>query len=159
MHVVRSRFLLGVLTLLAPLGATAQAQDPSGLGYGYLYGYGAINTPAISSFVPAPPYFALHPPVYYGKRYTRPYGDSPFASWPQLQAAQGYRPRPAAAHAPQVHLQAPVCPLQGAYSSPVVQQVRSAEPLVIENPYYKADEVGRLVTSSDNNESGHAAAE
>lgn len=147
MLVLRSLFLLGVVTLLAPLGATAQAQDSGGLGYAYLFGYGATNTPAIRSFVPAPPYFALHPPVYYGKRYTRPYGDSPFASWPQLQAAADYRPRPAAEHAPHIHLQTPVCPMNSCLSSPVAKQIAPIEPLVIENPFFKA-EAARLVTSS-----------
>ena len=40
-------------------------------GYsGSLYGLG---------YVPVPPYYALHPPVYYGERYYRSYGESPFA--------------------------------------------------------------------------------
>jgi hypothetical protein len=39
-------------------------------GYsGSLYGLG---------YVPVPPYYALHPPVYYGDRYFRTYGESPF---------------------------------------------------------------------------------
>ena len=37
---------------------------------GSLYGLGQI---------PVPPYYALHPPVYYGERYYRSYGESPFA--------------------------------------------------------------------------------
>ncbi|MEE3367825.1 MAG: hypothetical protein VX346_00635 [Planctomycetota bacterium] len=41
--------------------------------------------------LPLPPYFALHPPVYYGIRYRRPYGVSPFASTSLLQSPQqGY---------------------------------------------------------------------
>ncbi len=42
-------------------------------GYGYsgsLYGLGRI---------PVPPYYALHPPVYYSHPVPRPYGHSPFA--------------------------------------------------------------------------------
>ena len=45
---------------------------------GTLYGLG---------YVPVPPYFALHPPVYYGQRYFRSYGDSPFARAPRRPAA------------------------------------------------------------------------
>ena len=30
-------------------------------------------------YIPVPPYFALHPPVYYGQRVYRSYGESPFA--------------------------------------------------------------------------------
>jgi hypothetical protein len=37
---------------------------------GSLYGLG---------YVPVPPYYAMHPPVYYGERYYRTYGESPFA--------------------------------------------------------------------------------
>jgi hypothetical protein len=29
--------------------------------------------------IPIPPYFSLHPPVYYGERVRMPYGSSPFA--------------------------------------------------------------------------------
>ena len=100
MVTVRHALLVGVLAFPFASQGSVRGQDASGLGYGYLFGYGATNTPGIRSFVPAPPYFALHPPVYYGKRYTRPYGDSPFASWPQLRSAPGYQPRPAAPHAP-----------------------------------------------------------
>ena len=154
MSQVRFVMLLGFIALVAPGGASLRAHD-SGLAYGYLFGYGAMNTPAIRSFVPAPPYFALHPPVYYGQRYTRPYGDSPFASWPQLQPAPGYHPRPAAAHAqilvnPYVPCEAPACEVV----SPVTkaQPATSAAPiqaLVIENPYYRASDAAQLVTTTD----------
>ncbi|MEM6688481.1 MAG: hypothetical protein AAF664_03580 [Planctomycetota bacterium] len=40
-----------------------------------------------------PPYFALHPPVYYGARYVRPYGLSPYASQSMLQPTPGYQGR------------------------------------------------------------------
>ena len=61
---------------------------PSGLPYfaygfsGSLYGLGRL---------PVPPYFAIHPPVYYNTITPRPYGDSPFA-WSgrprQVEASQ-----------------------------------------------------------------------
>ncbi|UUO08920.1 hypothetical protein M4951_11520 [Blastopirellula sp. J2-11] len=45
-----------------------------GFGYGsYGYGYGYVR-----GNVPTPPYFALHPPVYYSHSVARPYGISPF---------------------------------------------------------------------------------
>jgi hypothetical protein len=67
---------------VAMTSSTATAQwGGFGLG-GY---YGGFNGFAIQPYVAAPPYFAIHPPVYYGKRYTRPYGVSPFAAPPQLQ--------------------------------------------------------------------------
>lgn len=161
-----SRVLLfGMTAVLAPWGAVAQAQDPYGLGYAYLFGYGAVNTPRITSFVHAPPYFALHPPVYYGQRYTRPYGESPFASWPQLQPASGYHARPAAAHAqmtlvnPYAPQHCPGCPLEAPAEVPAepveavpespAVGVRASEPLIIDNPYYSAAEASRLVSTAE----------
>ncbi|MFO0923833.1 MAG: hypothetical protein U0905_15235 [Pirellulales bacterium] len=70
---------------------TVQAQDPA---FGFLYGYSLGQARAIRTHLPAPPYFAVHPPVYYGERYARPYGDSPYASWPTLQANPNFRPEP-----------------------------------------------------------------
>ena len=76
---------------------TASAQQPGGYGglggfggflpYGFYQPYGA----RYSNSVPNPPYFALNPPVYYGSRYSRPYGMSPFAAPPQVSAPAGYR--------------------------------------------------------------------
>jgi hypothetical protein len=92
-----------------------------GFGYsGSLYGLGRI---------PTPPYFALHPPVYYGDRYYRSYGDSPFARHPARCAS--------AQALPQVIV------------NPFVQQVVNTEqaaahagpsaPEMIINPFYVPD--------------------
>ena len=61
-----------------------------GLGFG---GFGNFRHPYRWARVPAPPYFALHPPVYYGQQYSRPYGVSPFACRNcQVQPNKDYRP-------------------------------------------------------------------
>ncbi|NLX54569.1 MAG: hypothetical protein GXY58_05610 [Planctomycetaceae bacterium] len=99
---------------------------------GSLYGLG---------HVPVPPYFALHPPVYYGERYYRSYGESPFA-------------RPDYSSRPQrVHVQAqviinpfvaqlattPAAPeLEPAEVQPPVDQVTSGPQMII-NPFYVAE--------------------
>ncbi|MCC6508797.1 MAG: hypothetical protein IT423_06800 [Pirellulaceae bacterium] len=143
----RHALLFGLVTLLAPMGSAVYAQD-NGLAYAYLFGFGAANNNGIRSFVPAPPYFALHPPVYYGKRYTRPYGDSPFASWPQLRSPANYQPTPAPNYAPAVIYANPVVdPNHGSAvpASPVVRSIRTIEPLVIDNPYYRSTDAARLV--------------
>ena len=64
---------------------TAQAQYGYG-GYGYrsglfnpLWGGWGLMSPYASGRVPTPPYFALHPPVYYSQPVARTYGYSPFA--------------------------------------------------------------------------------
>ena len=157
---VRRALLCGIVALSAAWSTPARAQDPTGLGYGYLFGYGAMNTPGIRSFVPAPPYFALHPPVYYGKRYTRPYGDSPFASWPQLRSSDSYHVRPAAPHAQLLmNPHAPCCaPAAGPAAEEVTPVVKasatqtsvSMQPLVIDNPYFHAAEAARLIAASAN---------
>ena len=66
------------------LGGSTAVQAFDGWG-GYSnhfpwYGYGN-NGPAAYALgnIPAPPYFALHPPVYYSNPTPRTYGRSPFA--------------------------------------------------------------------------------
>ena len=78
----RILFFFGFLLIAACSPNFALATDgghdsfsglPGLYGYGYsgnLYGLGRI---------PVPPYFALHPPVYYSAPQARPYGISPFA--------------------------------------------------------------------------------
>ncbi len=182
MFVNRKSLVLGLMAVLAPLASAASAQD-NGLGYAYLFGYGVNNVGGLRPFVAAPPYFAMHPPVYYGQRYTRPYGESPFAAWPQLRSPANYVPRPAAPHVQPViinfapahpqagsagHLEAapaptysaplhsaplptapvvpqpappaPPAPAAPAVPSPVVIQAIPVQPLVIDNPYYRADQ-------------------
>lgn len=69
---------------------TVQAQGfmtPYGIG-----GFGTLGSPYALGRVPEPPYFALHPPVYYSQPVARTYGYSPFAypgsvRTPDVQAA------------------------------------------------------------------------
>jgi hypothetical protein len=68
----------------------AQAQDPFAFQFGYVLGY----QNSFRNRLPTPPYFAVYPPVYYGARYQRPYGDSPYAAFPQLRSAPDYMPVP-----------------------------------------------------------------
>ncbi len=146
--------VLSLLLASAVCDNAARAGDGLGLGLGYLYGraygsgYGGYNS-VIAPFTP--PYFSLHPPVYYGKRYARPYGASPFAAWPQLQANSSYAPVPDVKRA-QI-IPNPYTPCIGdctcghcAVNStddnnqPVHRGIvthKPIEPLVIENPYYR----------------------
>ncbi len=131
--------IAGLLTV--GLSASAKA-DGDGLALAYLFGYGGFNNARVSSFAPSPPYFALHPPVYYGQRYTRPYGASPFAAWPQLQGN--------AAYAPSKHVERAVIidnphalPASATSTSSSVVANEPMRPLVIENPYFEAAESAR----------------
>jgi hypothetical protein len=68
---------------------------PGNLGFmpfGFYQPYGVRYSNAVRT----PPHFAINPPVYYGSRYARPYGESPFASPPLLSAPSSYQVQPAA---------------------------------------------------------------
>src|SRR2546423_14570847 len=100
---------IALLTLSAP--STASAYWPYGGYWGWGtsgYGLGFNNA---TNYVPAPPYYAIYPPVYYSQQITaRHYGASPFA-WPAGFSPITYVP-------------------QGELTSP--------EPDIIENPFVTA---------------------
>ncbi len=86
--------LAAAVALFVSTSPQAKAFDPAlGYGYGFGYGSGLGQNLLIRSRLPTPPYFAIYPPVYYGERYQRPYGDSPFAALPQLQSNASYQPQ------------------------------------------------------------------
>jgi len=136
------KLLTGVLVLVALCAAPSLTRaydgccpqswlDAPGFGCGgSLYGLG---------YIPVPPYYALHPPVYYGQQYYRSYGESPFArtdysSRPQRIRAQviinPFVEQPAPSAAP------PAPPADEAKPAP--DQV-TAGPQVIINPYYQVE--------------------
>ena len=91
-----------------------------GFGYsGSLYGLG---------YIPVPPYFSLHPPVYYGQRVYRSYGDSPYAYAPRRPAPQPKR---------QVVLNPYTSPTQQTSQQPAAK-VAAAK--MQTNPFYSAGE-------------------
>ena len=80
---VRALALAALLTFGA-LPSSAQAWDCGGYGIGpfggpYGIGFGGFGSPYAMGRIPTPPYFALHPPVYYSVPVARTYGYSPFA--------------------------------------------------------------------------------
>ena len=122
----------------------ANADCGSGLGYAVLYGYGGFNNNLYSRTIVggSVPYFSMHPPVYYGQRYMRPYGVSPFASLPQLSANPAYAPEIYQVPVPAQTVQNPHPPVPGVVKSPAANKIVVAEPikpLVIQNPYYTGD--------------------
>ena len=80
----KSLYVLVAALAAFALSTTATAQaDHCGYGIGGVYGAGVFglynSSPYASSRIPTPPYFALHPPVYYkGRPVARSYGYSPF---------------------------------------------------------------------------------
>lgn len=123
---------LAILVMVCALvrAAGLNACDCTGLhsglpwfAYGYsgsLYGLG---------YVPVPPYYALHPPVYYSHPAARPYGDSPFAASPRSPRPSDAAPRLMAN--PFVR----VADQTGAESPPAGV---SAMPAIITNPHCKS---------------------
>ena len=76
---------LATLLMFTALPNLAQAWD----GYGHggfrranraVFGMWGRSPSSLYNLghIPVPPYFALHPPVYYGQRVFRTYGESPF---------------------------------------------------------------------------------
>lgn len=138
-----------IATLLLPclllLACPSPAQADNGLAMAYLFGYGGYGNTGgargMTSYNSTIPYFSMHPPVYYGQRFARPYGASPFAAWPQLQASAAYAPQP---HVDRAHtIDNPYCGTAvsgvSGVSEQVITQAAPAKPLEIDNPYYQAD--------------------
>lgn len=73
---------------------SARAYQGAGSNLGFVpFGFYQPYGIRYSTSVRTPPYFALNPPVYYGSRYARPYGASPFASPPLVTAPASYQAR------------------------------------------------------------------
>lgn len=78
------RFVLPAAVLAVALSAGTASADCYGNGigncwFGNLNAYGASGTLYGSGYLFVPPYFAVHPPVYYSHQYYRPYGWTPYA--------------------------------------------------------------------------------
>jgi len=150
----RVRIMKKIATLLLPcllmLACPSPVKADNGLAMAYLFGYGGYGGygggrgVGMTSYNSNIPYFAMHPPVYYGERYARPYGASPFAAWPQLQANSAYAPRPQAAHAQVIanpYCETCVSGVSGVSktSEQVITQAAPVQAVEIDNPYYQAE--------------------
>ncbi len=143
-------FSVVILSLSSLTMSSARAFDGcNGLGMAYLYGYGANNVGRMHSYVPSPPYFALHPPVYYGERYTRPYGLSPFAAWPQLQPTAGYYGQRAVDRTMTIPNQHYPQSSKATTAAGSVVTTKPVEPQIIENPYFRPEAVQMTGTTAD----------
>lgn len=87
---IKRLFALSLFAAFGCVGVSANAQDWAGLNYFGNYRPYGVQTRSLSA---TPPYFALHPPVYYGSRHARPYGVSPFAAYPQVAVPPTYKAR------------------------------------------------------------------
>src|SRR5436190_24340846 len=120
---IRKLCLFSVVALCLFAPSSASAYWPY-LGYGGYGGYGngwGLNQ--ATNYVPAPPYYAIYPPVYYSQQITaRHYGASPFAWSPGMQPIT-YVGQPAL--------------------------VAATEPEIIENPYVTTKSASKQVSADE----------
>src|SRR5687768_5337253 len=80
---IRTLFVAAALALAVAVPSTSSAFWPYAPYGAYNYGWGWNHA---TDYVPAPPYYAVHPPVYYSPYITaRHYGASPHAWLPGMQ--------------------------------------------------------------------------
>jgi hypothetical protein len=124
---------------------TASADCGSGWGvdncwFGNLNAYGASGTLYGSNYLSVPPYFSIHPPVYYSHNYYRPYGWSPFAQSGNM-VPNFSRPRPLVVMNPHVDVKA---------NAATAPQDAMATSELIHNPFFVSGQKtgqGRLVST------------
>ncbi|MCD0461578.1 hypothetical protein [Roseiconus lacunae] len=123
----------------------ASATSPFGypfVPYGIYQPYGA----QYGSTLQTPPYFALNPPVYYGARHARPYGMSPFAAPPMVEAGPGYRGRLTNEFVyPEYEKPAPACPTCSANPCVSHAKIKAAPKLgvVKNNPFVTETKIAK----------------
>ena len=132
-----ARTLVRVACLSAVLccvSSTAQAQTfghYGSLGFAHPGFFGYFNSPYASGRIPTPPYFAIHPPVYYSHPVPRTYGYSPYA-YPGTVRTPEVSIAPAEVII-NPHAEQPEAETEAANNVKVVRAQ------VIENPYVRAE--------------------
>lgn len=118
--------------IIAALFAVATSEADAQILYGQGGGYGPYGHPYGSSLyslgrIPVPPYFSLHPPVYYSGIKPTTYGSTPFAQRPRITINYPVHKLPApAADQPAMRMK-----------SPETQSARATK--VVMNPFVKSE--------------------
>ena len=128
---------LVVLLVLAFISET-QAQDFWGRTTWNVPGFGTSGNLYGLGYIPVPPYYAIHPPVYYGQRYFRTYGESPYArparsSRPLIVSVQVIK-NPFCAELPLVLPELPKGDVE------TTKDQVTVKPQMIVNPYYRSED-------------------
>ena len=126
--------VLGVCMLGSVLSSSATAQiGPWGVwAPWYYYPYGSYT--GSYGTVPTPPYFAIHPPVYYGPRIRMAYGHSPIARPPLTVVGLGSQE-----DTPEAPLQSGLTiwnPYVADASAKSGKGAVAGKPQTVQNPYY-----------------------
>ena len=132
--------VVAVFLLVGTTSSSVQAQVAPGCGgVNYWLGGGGLggshfgrgySSPYAMGRIPTPPYFALHPPVYYSHPVPRTYGYSPFA-YPGIVAT----PEIVAAPVPAEVINPHVTPSAKASVEKIETRTAQAKPKMIVNPF------------------------
>ena len=138
--------LSGVLALvgLAAVAVSAEGREPfHGYGHGYVPYYSPYSADFTGLYgvgrIPTPPYFSLHPPVYYSYPVARPYGYSPYAYPPYIMTPEPAEPAPKVIHNQYVPKKT---------STEATKERVAGSPLRISNPFVVSsgnDDTAKLV--------------
>lgn len=117
-----------------------------GGGYGGGFGFGIGTQQYRIGNIPIPPYFSLHPPVYYGQIVHRSYGLSPFA-YPGY-TSPGLAPRPTVLVNPYMRQRQPQQQHADEEEAAGLETAANwaPKPLLVMNPYVESN--GSAVTQS-----------
>ena len=127
---IRWMLILMIFVVAGATVSTAQA-DNGYCGPYNSHAYGNGWWPYTLGYVPIPPYYALHPPVYYSVPVARPYGYSPY-------------PLPGTALPP-----IPAAPVALEVTNPYIESAvvdsTASTPRLIVNPYVNAGRISPTV--------------
>ncbi len=116
------------------------AVGSGGFGYGYggyggTFGQGGFSNLYNQGFIPVPPYYSLHPPVYYSVPVPRTYGYSPYA-YP------GYVPTPEVNFSePEIIDNPHIQPEEAPAPAQETSAQTASTPVVIRNPFVEQADV------------------
>jgi hypothetical protein len=135
-----SRSIVRTLCLAAAAACLASAPSPAKAFWPYLgYGFGTPwhygHNPG-AAYVPPPPFYAVHPPVYYAPYIqARHYGASPFAWYPGMEPITYIDVYPTGAAPTPVMIENPYVAGTPAPPPPGDQASTDGQPLRIDNPH------------------------
>jgi len=118
--------------MLSCISSAAQAQTFGQYGaHGFAHPgfFGYFNSPYAAGRIPTPPYFAIHPPVYYSHPVPRTYGYSPYAY-------------PGSVRTPEVSIEEAEVIINPHAEQPETEPTSNMKVVryhVIENPYVRAE--------------------
>ena len=132
-------FAFAITLLTFVMDSPAKAQGPwhwRGMAQYPFPGYTGFASPYSLGQIPVPPYFSLHPPVYYSMPVPRTYGYSPFAY-------------PGSVRTPDVAIEEPEIienPHVEESNASFENNTKTASYLIIDNPYVSDDLKQQLST-------------